>query len=707
MKKFNLIGKVTPSQKYWWLNEESQTVLERGYLLKGESVEDAVVRVTTASAKRLNRPDLQPLFQTIVERGWMSLASPIWSNMGNTSNKRGLSISCFQSHYSDSMQSIIEKNAEVSAMTSFGGGTSGYFGDIRPRGAKIRNNGESNGAVAFMEIVDKTMNIISQGSFRKGAFASYLPIEHGDIEEFLQIKDIGHPIQNLFFGVTITNKWMEEMIAGDKDKRKIWAKVLESRQQKGMPYLFFTDNVNDTNPDVYKVLDKKVNASNLCVSGDTLLHTIDGDKQIKDLVGTYQFVWNGKNYESSYVCLTGTDQKLYEVVVKQSGRTDSFKTLDCTSYHKWYDYKGEIVRTIELKEGDRLESFILPSGEVISSYIHSINELDGLHDTFCVNEPKEHKAMFNGVLTGNCSEIALASTPDESFVCCLSSMNLELYDEWKDTDAVFLATMFLDGVMEEFIQEVKDEPFMESAYNFAYRNRALGLGVLGYHSYLQKSNVPFESWEARKLNVDMFKLIEQETTKASLYLAQEYGCAPVFNAPEAKDLIKYRNTHRMAVAPTTSSSSILGQVSAGIEPYSSNYFKVGLAKGNFMRRNKYLEKLLESKGKNTEDVWKKIMMDGGSVLGLDFLSKEEKEVFKTFKEINQVEILNQAVSRQRFIDQSQSLNLNIPPEVPVKDVNKMIIDFWRSGGKTLYYQRSQSVAKELVNSIVSCSSCEA
>lgn len=219
--------------------------------------------------------------------------------------------------------------------------------------------------------------------------------------------------------------------------------------------------------------------------------------------------------------------------------------------------------------------------------------------------------------------------------------------------------------------------------------------------------IPFESMEAKYFNTEAFSLIQREAVKASKELAKIYGPAPIFLEEGAEMVEPMRNTTVTAIAPTTSSSSILGQVSAGIEPFSSNYYKAGLAKGNFMRKNKYLEKLLEEKGKNTQDVWTTIMMDGGSVQKLEFLTEEEKAVFKTFKEISQVEILNQAISRQRYICQSQSLNVNIPAAMPLKEVNKMYIDFWENGGKTLYYQRSQSVAKELVSNLVSCSSCEA
>ena len=300
-----------------------------------------------------------------------------------------------------------------------------------------------------------------------------------------------------------------------------------------------------------------------------------------------------------------------------------------------------------------------------------------------------------------CSEIALPSSLDESFICCLSSMNLELYDEWKDTGAVKLAIYFLDAVLQEFITKTEDNYYLASANRFAKRHRALGLGVMGWHSYLQKNNIPFEGMKSKQLTSAIFKDISEKAEKASAELATIYG------EPELLKGYGLRNTTLMAIAPTTSSSAILGQASPGIEPFSSNYYKAGLSKGNFMRKNKYLKKLLVTKDMDNEDIWRSIMLNHGSVQHLNQLSDEEKAVFKTFKEISQLEIIQQASIRQKYIDQAQSLNLNIPSNLPIKEVNNLIIEAWKLGVKTLYYQRSQSVSKEMIANMVTCVSCEA
>ena len=544
----------------WWFNEESEQMLNRGYLLKGETLEGAIDRITEAAAKRLYKPELKEAFKEMIVKGWISFSSPVWANMGT---QRGLPISCFNVHVPDSIEGITHKMGEVIMQTKIGGGTSGYFGELRHRGTAVTDNGKSSGAVSFMKLFDTSMDVVSQGGVRRGAFAAYLDIDHDDIEEFLQIRDIGNPIQNLFMGVCVPDYWMHEMIEGDTDKRRVWAKVLESRQQKGMPYIFFTDNVNRNKPQVYKDKGLTINASNLC------------------------------------------------------------------------------------------------------------------------------------------SEIMLPSTAEESFICCLSSMNLELYDEWKDTNAVKLAIYFLDAVLSEFIEKTEGNYYLSAARNFAIRHRALGLGVLGYHSYLQRNMIPCESMEAKMFNAKVFKQIQEQSLAASKELANIYG------EPELLKGYGVRNATTMAIAPTTSSSAILGQTSPGIEPFASNYYKAGLAKGNFIRKNKYLAKLLEEKGLDTEDVWRDIMLNHGSVQHMTQLTQEEKDVFKTFKEISPLEIVTQAAQRQQYIDQAQSLNLNIPSSMPIKDVNKVIIDAWKLGVKTLYYQRSQSVSKELVINFMNCSSCEA
>jgi ribonucleoside-diphosphate reductase alpha chain len=547
-------------KRYYWLNSHSRIFLERGYLKDGVSPETRIRQIADAAEKILKIEGFADKFEDYMSKGFYSLATPVWTNFGND---RGLPVSCFNSYISDTMESILTKVAEVGMMSKLGGGTSGYFGDLRPRGTPISVGGESSGPVHFMEMFDKVAEVVSQGSARRGSFAAYLPVEHSDIEEFLQIRSEGHSIQSMSIGVTITDAWMKSMIEGDKDKRKIWAKIIQKRFETGYPYIMFTDTVNKNSPQVYQDKDLTIKSSNLC------------------------------------------------------------------------------------------------------------------------------------------SEIALASDANNSFVCVLSSINLLHWDEIQNTDAIQTLVYFLDAVNEEFINKTQNIKFMETAHHFAKTQRALGMGVLGWHSFLQSKNIAFESMLAKSLNVQIWKTIRERADQASEDLAQQFG------EPELLAGYGRRNVTTLAVAPTTSSSFILGQVSPSIEPLNSNYFVKKLAKGSFTYKNPYLKQILKDKNQDNEDTWKSILVRGGSVQHLDFLSQEEKDIFKTFGELSQKEIVIQNIQRQKYIDQAISLNLMIPPNCPAKEVSELLIYGWENGIKSFYYQRSSNPAQELVRNILTCSSCEA
>ena len=547
-------------EKYYWLNEDSRNFLKRGYIEGDQTAEERIIEIAQAAEKDLGITGFAEKFEEYMSYGWYSLSSPIWANYGL---ERGLPISCFGSYIDDTMEAILTKQAEVGMMTKMGGGTSGYFGDLRARGTDINSGGKSNGPVHFMELFESVTNVVSQSNVRRGSFAAYMPIEHKDILEFLQIRDDGNAIQQLSIGVTISDKWMKSMISGNKEKRKVWSKVIQKRFESGYPYLFFSDTMNDNAPDVYQDKGLKIHASNLC------------------------------------------------------------------------------------------------------------------------------------------SEIALHSSNDESFVCNLSSMNLLHYDDWKGTDAVETLTYFLDAVQSEFIRKTKDVPYMQPARNFAERQRALGIGVLGWHSYLQSKMIAFESFDAKRLNGEIFAYIKKQSHEASRHLAELFG------EPELLKGYGRRNVTTMAVAPTTSSSFILGQVSPSVEPLNSNYFVKDLAKGKFTYKNPYLEKLLSKYNKNDRPTWKSILTTGGSVQHLDFLSEEEKDVFKTFGEISQKEIVTQASIRQRSIDQAQSINMMVHPKTSLKEMNQLLIFAWEQGVKTLYYHRGTNPSQELSRNLLNCASCEA
>src|SRR6056300_307087 len=305
-------------------------------------------------------------------------------------------------------------------------------------------------------------------------------------------------------------------------------------------------------------------------------------------------------------------------------------------------------------------------------------------------------------MTNICSEITLHTDESHSFVCCLSSLNLSKYDEWKHTDLIYTATWFLDGVLEEFLQRAKNMRGFENSVRSAEKGRALGLGVLGWHTYLQQRGIPFDSLTAQFETRKIFSQMKIESERASRDMADVYG-EPLWCVGTG-----LRNTHLRAIAPTVSNSKLSGNVSPGIEPWAANVFTEQSAKGTFIRKNPTLEKLLEEKGFNNKETWDKILHDGGSVQDLDCLTQEEKDVFKTFKEINQLELVNQAGIRQQYIDQSVSLNLAFPSEASPKWINKVHMEAWKKGIKTLYYMRTESVlrgdiaAKALDESCMSC-----
>jgi ribonucleoside-diphosphate reductase alpha chain len=551
---------IDTSKNWWWANEESRLFLSRGYIDGNMTVEERVREIAKEAERILEIEGFGDKFYHYMSRGYYSLSSPVWSNFGT---KKGLPISCNGVYISDSIESILNKVGEVGMQTKMGAGTSGYLGSIRPRGSIIKSGGKADGPVHYANMFETTVDIISQGNVRRGSMAVYLDIESPDIMEFLESREEGSSIQNLSIGVCVSDKFMQEMINGDPDKRDVWARVLRKRRESGYPYIFFSDTVNNNKPKALKDKNKTIWASNLC------------------------------------------------------------------------------------------------------------------------------------------SEIALPSSEDESFVCNLSSMNALMFDEWQNTDAVETMIYFLDAVMEEYIQKTKGIPFMTSSYNFASRWRALGLGILGWHTYLQSKAIAFESFQAHMENIKITKFIDDHSLIASEELAVEYG--------EPEGLLGYgvRNLTRCAIAPTTSSSFILGQVSPSIEPLASNYFTKDLAKGKFTYKNPYLKETLRQHEKDTFDVWESILKRGGSVQHLEFLSQDEKDIFKTFSEITPLSIVQQAAARQKYIDQAQSLNLLIHPEVSVKDVNSLIIEGWKLGVKTFYYQRSANPAQELVRDIMNCAVCEA
>jgi ribonucleoside-diphosphate reductase alpha chain len=563
-----------------WANTEVYVkTVSKGYLLTGETPKDAYWRVSTTIAKRLGKPEMASKFFDYMWKGWLNLATPVFSNTGT---ERGLPISCFGIDVGDSIYEIGNKNLEMMLLAKHGGGVGIGVNMIRPAGAKITQNGTSDGVVPFCKIYDSAVLATNQGSVRRGAASVNIDIEHGDFWEWIEIRepkgDVNRQCMNLHQCVVISDDFMNRLEQGDKEARRRWTAVLRKRKATGEPYIMYKGNVNRQNPEAYKKNGLKVYMTNIC------------------------------------------------------------------------------------------------------------------------------------------SEITLHTDENHSFVCCLSSLNLAKYDEWKDTDLIYTATWFLDGVLEEFIQRAKYMRGFENAIRSAEKGRALGLGVLGWHTYLQERNIPFDSLTAQFETRKIFSQLKIESERASRDLAREFG-EPLWCAGTGM-----RNTHLRAIAPTVSNSKLSGNVSAGIEPWAANVFTEQTAKGTFIRKNPVLERVLEKVGFNTKETWDQILADGGSVQGLACMDNFRvklgeklslitlnkfsklpeveqsnyiplKEVFLTFKEINQLELVRQAGIRQQYIDQAVSLNIAFPTEVEPKFINKVHLEAYEAGVKTLYYMRTESVLR--------------
>jgi ribonucleoside-diphosphate reductase alpha chain len=578
----------------WAHNEVYLKTVSKGYVLSGETPKDAYWRVSTAVAKRLKKPELASKFFDYIYRGWLNLATPVFSNTGT---ERGLPISCFGIDVADSIADIGGKNLELMLLAKHGGGVGIGINQVRPAGSTISQNGTSDGIVPFCKIYDSAVLATNQGNVRRGAASVNIDIEHGDFWDWLEIREpkgeINRQCLNLHQCVVVSDDFMQKLEQGDKEARRRWTAVIRKRKATGEPYIMYKGNVNRQNPEAYKKNGLKVYMTNIC------------------------------------------------------------------------------------------------------------------------------------------SEITLHTDENHSFVCCLSSLNLAKYEEWKDTDLIYTATWFLDGVLEEFIHRSKYMRGFENSVRSAEKGRALGLGVLGWHTYLQNKNIPFDSLTAQFETRKIFSQLKIESERASRDLAKEFG-EPLWCVGTGM-----RNSHLRAIAPTVSNSKLAGNVSAGIEPWAANVFTEQTAKGTFIRKNPSLERVLEKIGHNTKDVWDQILADGGSVQGLEFMDNYRvkigelsfpitlnkwsklpeveqanyiplKEVYLTFKEINQLELVRQAGVRQQYIDQAVSLNLAFPSEAEPKFINQVHLEAYNAGIKTLYYMRTESVLRGDIaaRAMVDCLSCD-
>ncbi|AHX11341.1 ribonucleoside-diphosphate reductase, alpha subunit [Neorickettsia helminthoeca str. Oregon] len=551
------------------LTSFGKAVLKDRYLQQSESYQDLFARVAHYYA---DDPMHAERLYNYISNLWFMPATPILSNGGT---KRGLPISCFLNETEDSLEGIVNLWNENVWLAAHGGGVGSYWGNLRSIGEKVKCSGKTSGIIPFIVVQNALTLAISQGSLRRGSSAVYLPVNHPEIMEFLDLRrptggDPNRKALNLHHAVVISDDFMDAVIhnkgwnlISPKDSaiittvsaRDIWIKILTARLETGEPYILYIDNTQKRRPEIYKRLNLGVKMSNLC---------------------------------------------------------------------------AEITLT---------------------------TGLDHLNN---------HRTA----------------------VCCLSSLNLEKFDEWEhDTHFIRDVMHFLDNVLEDFINKAPSS--MSKAKYSAVRERSIGMGVMGFHSLLQKKGIPFESAIAKSVNLKIFQKIRSEADRVSREMALTKGACP-----DAIDCgLVERFTHKIAIAPTASISIIAGNTSPGIEPYAANVFIQKTLSGSFIVRNKHLDELLEKKGENNEETWSSIITHEGSVQHLDFLTEDEKMVFRTAYEIDQRWIIEHAADRTPYVCQSQSVNLFLHSDLHKRELHQIHLLAWKKGLKSLYYCRSKSIQR--------------
>lgn len=565
-----------------WLKEDQRLFLERDYLQDGQTPEERYLEICNTIENYCLKmsPTVESIeycrnignrFAEYISKGWVSFSTPVLINFGKKDN---LPISCNKSILSDSLSDIYKGIHELGMLAKYGAGTSQNFSNLRPIGSTIESGGTSNSVMDWIELYADMMSKTNQNRARRGFLTAYLSVDHPEIMDFLDIGTHRIPAEKQRFFQTITTAvtlpygWRTSLKEGDKEKRKIWAKILKSRKEAGFPYIMDMENVNENRPQVYKDKEMMLETSNICLE-------------------THEF----------------------------------------------------------------------------------------------------------------CDET-------KTFACCLSSANAYYFDEWKNHHTfIFDMNLMLDCVIEEYIEKGSSLPGLEKAVRFASEHRSVGLGILGFHSYLQKKEIVFGELASFSVNSQIFSTLKSESDRASKWMAEHWG------EPKMLEGYGLRNTTRLAQAPTKSTSYIMGGVtlnlSEGTEAHKSNYSSKKLAKIQSEVKNKELVDLLESKGRNTKAVWTSILEKNGSVQHLEFLSEREKAIFKTFSEISQVDVIKLAAARQKYIDQGQSINIMIHPDTPASEINKLHLLAFDEGIKGLYYQYSINASQEFSKSLLECSSCEA
>lgn len=539
-----------------WMQPEGYLTLfgtagNTGYLMADETPKGLYTRLAQAAAFRLNRPDLEDNFFEMLWKGWLGVSSPILSNFGA---ERGLPISCYSSMCEDTMKGIIAHVNEQSHLTWNGGGVATHLTALRPVGSTIKSGGLSDGILSPLRMLNACVPTISQNSMRRGSIAAYLDIDHPDIQVFLRMRqpevDEEQRFMKMHHGVCITNAFVERLKNNEQEAIQLWGQLLTLRMETGEPYLIFSEAANRDNPPAYVRLGLKVNGSNLCcLEASCEVITSEGVQKISEILDQKVQIWDGMQWTTTVFEYMGDSSELIKVEFADG------TSIKVTPGHKFPTQNGMLAAWALTSQKDTVivDTSNLSSdtvrGEIISAEL--IN-LENPQPMYCCTVPTSGMfALADGRMTGN-SEIFLATSPDYTLVCCLSSLNVALYDEWKDRDIIELAVYFLDAVMSEFLERAKKLQGLENAVRFAEKSRALGLGVLGYHTYLQSKSIPFESPEAKAFNIELFTEIQRKSQAASITLGKTYG------VPEWCTELGRRHTH-LCVSGDTTVLTKLGQ----------------------------------------------------------------------------------------------------------------------------------------------------
>jgi ribonucleotide reductase alpha subunit len=658
--------------------------------------------------------DITELYKTDPNEAFKKATEYIKNNV--TIN--GLPISCFISHIADTKEGLVETKTETAWLSMMGGGI----------GLDVNNRApdeKSTGVMAHMRGYDADTLSMKQTATRRGSIAAYLDIDHPEIMNFIQMRnpiggDSNKKCFNLNNAVNINNSFMGKVITGEDyelidpkhgntgnflNAREVWELILKTRYETGEPYINFIDNINNQLPQHITNPNYRVSSSNLCLTGDTLVYAkLDKHEPkkitLKELVNyidinldhlppIYVKSFNTNNNHIEYMevidgALTGRQSHVLHI---QDNLNNNF--IKCTPNHKIYTNNRGYVEAANLKETD---SIVIGSGDN-ATFSNDYDVIDNyeIADVYDIKVYGNHNFFANNILVHNCNEIQEYTSPKRTAVCCLSSPNLEKYDEWINTSMLADLVTYLDNVLEYFI--VKAPKQLYRAVHSARMERSIGIGAMGFHSYLQSKNISFESGgfnSASQINVNIFKEMNKQILNQSKVLGGIRGEAPDVEGTG------YRGVQTQAIAPNSSSSNMIG-CSPGIEPFNSNAFNSQGRTGSILIKNKYLMNVLDKYNKNTDDVWKSIILNEGSVQHLEFLTEHEKNVFKTANEINQLWVVEHAALRQQYISQSQSLNIFVDTNVTLQELSDIHIKGWEKNLKGFYYLRSKPAKRAHLN----------